>query len=97
MMHHFIPLGAFGGKPSADSLARPKTRQYTDRVHFIFYSLSLYHINRAINRLEKLIDDDLLNKVLEDSVIGQLTDDQVQLVATEKMLCQARGVGIDVS
>ena len=37
------------------------------------------HINSAINRLEKMIDSDLLNKVLSDSVIEQLTDDQVIL------------------
>ena len=78
---YFSP-GAFGGKPSGpdgDSLTRPKSIQYTDpnKVDFIFYSLSISHINSAINRLEKLIDSDLVNKVFEDSVIEQLTGDQV--------------------
>ena len=79
----FIP-GAFGGKPSGsggDSFTARQTRQHADpnKVDFIFYSLSMSHINSAINRLEKMIDSDLLNKVLSDSVIEQLTGDQVIL------------------
>ena len=76
--------GAFGEKPSGsggDSLTSRQTRQHADpnKVDFIFYSLSMSQMNSAITRLEKMIVSDFLNIILKDSVIKQLTGDQVIL------------------
>ena len=80
-MYFSFTLGAFGGKPSGpggDSLERRTYKHVNpNEVNFVFYSLSIRDINDAIKRLEKLIDSDLLDKVLKDSYIAHLSPDQV--------------------